>query len=230
MPLCGGPDAWWDHELRDGLRLARWAETARKRNDMKGLDAGQGVDRPATLALLNRSTGVKLGLLSAILVGSVRLQRRLFEASRENSPACLLCGTADETLRHCFWDCVRWTSIRAKHGMSTCTSLASWPMCTLECGLFIDDERVHDLTKQLLDEEEILVDFKSQFGLPACRHAIAANEPMNTQVLWTDGASAHNQDSRFRRAGSGIFYGIEHALNWSGILPGLAQSNQHVEL
>ena len=53
---------------------------------------------------------------------------------------------------------------------------------------------------------------------------------MNTQVLWTDGASAHNQDSRFRRAGSGIFYGIEHALNWSGILPGLAQSNQRAEL
>ena len=230
LPLCGGPDAWWDHELRDGLRLARWAETAKKRNDMQGLDAVQGVDRLASLALLSRSTGARLGLLRAIVVGSLRLQKRLFEASLVNSPISPFCGTADETLRHCFWDCDRWSAIRARHCMSNCTSLASWPACTLECGLFIDDQRVPALTQQLLDEEHILANFQSYFDLPATRHAIAVNEPMNMQVLWTDGASAHNQDSRFRRAGSGIWYGIEHALNWSGMLPGLAQSNQRAEL
>ena len=50
------------------------------------------------------------------------------------------------------------------------------------------------------------------------------------QIIWTDGACSHNQDDRFRRAGSGIFYGCSHALNWCGILPGLAQSNQREEL
>jgi ribonuclease HI len=103
-------------------------------------------------------------------------------------------------------------------------------MCTLECGLFLEDERLPGLTQQLLDEEVILSDIQGHFSLSACRDAITANEPMNTQTIWTDGASAHNQDARFRRAGSGIFYGPDHALNWSGLLPGLAQSNQRAEL
>ncbi len=50
------------------------------------------------------------------------------------------------------------------------------------------------------------------------------------QVLWTDGACANNQDQRFRRAGSGIFYGAGHHMNASMILPGYVQSNQRAEL
>ena len=81
-----------------------------------------------------------------------------------------------------------------------------------------------------MNEDRILKDFASYFGVNVCRDAIAASDPGTSQVIWTDGASSHNQDSRFRRAGSGIFYGHEHALNWSGLLPGLAQSNQRAEL
>ena len=50
------------------------------------------------------------------------------------------------------------------------------------------------------------------------------------QVVWTDGACTHNQDPRFRRAGSGIYYNENDAMNWSGMLPGLLQSNQRAEL
>ena len=71
LPLCDGPDTWWDHELREGLRLARCAEAARKRKDMQGLDSPQGVDRLASLAVLQRSSGTKLGMLRSILTGSV---------------------------------------------------------------------------------------------------------------------------------------------------------------
>ena len=53
LPVTEGPDGWWHHELREGLRLARFAAAARKRSDMQGVDAVQGVDRQATLALLN---------------------------------------------------------------------------------------------------------------------------------------------------------------------------------
>ena len=48
---------------------------------MHGFDAAPGIDRTATLALLNKVSHVKLGMMRAILVGSVRLQKRLFEAS-----------------------------------------------------------------------------------------------------------------------------------------------------
>ena len=53
LPIEGGRDSWWKHELRDGLRLARWAVAASQRKDMAGLDAVQGIDRSATLAFLN---------------------------------------------------------------------------------------------------------------------------------------------------------------------------------
>jgi len=49
-------------------------------------------------------------------------------------------------------------------------------------------------------------------------------------VIWTDGASGHNQDDRFRRAGLGIYYGDGHCMNMSAILPGLVQTNQRSEL
>ena len=82
----GVPDCWWDREVRDGIQFARWTEAANERNEMHGLDAIQGTDRKAALALLQRGGGVKLGLLRSILFGIVRLQKRFFEASIVDSP------------------------------------------------------------------------------------------------------------------------------------------------
>ena len=226
----GGPDAWWDHELRDGLRLARWAEAARSRSDMQGLEAVQGLDRSASLALLQKCGGRELGVMRAILVGSVRLQKRLFEASIAESPTCQFCGLADETLGHCFWDCTCWAALRSEFDVPADSLRAQWPACTRECGLFLEDVRVPALSQQLADEEPILANFAAHFDLASCRSAIASNAPLRPQTVWTDGACAHNQDDRFRRAGSGIFYGLGHELNWCGMLPGLLQSNQRAEL
>ena len=107
LALFDGPDKWWEHELREGLRRLRWSEAASKRNDMKGLDSPHGLDCRASLALMHKSSGVRLGLLRAVLVGSVRLQKRLFEASLVESPICQFCGAANETLGHCLWDSMR---------------------------------------------------------------------------------------------------------------------------
>jgi ribonuclease HI len=96
--------------------------------------------------------------------------------------------------------------------------------------LFLEDVRVPALTEQLVQEEQTMGDFSTHPDLLACRNDITDNHAMRPQKIWTDGASPHNQDSRFRRAGSGIYYGLEHIMNWSGILPGLAQSNQRAEL
>ena len=49
-------------------------------------------------------------------------------------------------------------------------------------------------------------------------------------VAWTDGASVCNQDSRFRRAGCGVFFGINDNRNCSFTLPGREQTNNRAEL
>lgn len=86
------------------------------------------------------------------------------------------------------------------------------------------------LSQELVEEERILVNFAAHFDLASCRNAISAEEPAMPQIIFTDGACSHNEDNRFWRAGSGTFYGVGHVLNWCGMLPGLAQSNQCAEL
>ena len=56
LPLARGLETWWHHELQNGLRLARWAAAAGSRLDMNGLDAPQGIDRNAIMALWLTST------------------------------------------------------------------------------------------------------------------------------------------------------------------------------
>jgi len=50
------------------------------------------------------------------------------------------------------------------------------------------------------------------------------------QTLWTDEACSNNQDVRFRRAGSGIFYCEGCVENLGVPLPGVVQTNQRAEL
>ncbi len=49
-------------------------------------------------------------------------------------------------------------------------------------------------------------------------------------LVWTDGACRHNQDSRFRRAGCGVFFGVDDPRNVSCPLYSIAQSNNRAEL
>ena len=51
LNIVAGDDKWWQHEIRDGLRLAQWRQAGQRRADMRGLDSSHGVDRLATLAL-----------------------------------------------------------------------------------------------------------------------------------------------------------------------------------
>jgi hypothetical protein len=46
---------WWIHELRQGIHLSMWSVVGSRRNDMKGIEAPQGIDCNATLALQSRS-------------------------------------------------------------------------------------------------------------------------------------------------------------------------------
>ena len=87
------------------------------------------------------------------------------------------------------------------------------------------------LSGQLQQEEDEAHDIPAYFKCSEGRAAVSASqEAQEQQVIWTDGASPKNQDDRFRRAGSGIYYGHGHSLNMSAILPGLVQTNQRAEL
>ena len=55
LPLLAGPDSWWKHEIREGIRVSLWSQTAARRQDMRGMQARQGIDRIATLALLEKN-------------------------------------------------------------------------------------------------------------------------------------------------------------------------------
>lgn len=96
--------------------------------------------------------------------------------------------------------------------------------------MFLEDSRVIGLSEELEHEQHMLSDLDGNFHLSACRANVLADGDGSVQVLWTDGACKNNQDQRFRRAGSGIFYANSHPLNYSCLLPGLAQSNQRAEL
>ena len=228
--VLGGADSWWDHELRDGLRLCQWRICARKRHDMEGLDAVQGIDRCATMALHNKSSPFDAGILRGVLSGSLRMQKRLFDAGLASSSMCPLCGMTDETVEHCFWECPHWSHIRSKFDIPTLSVVRTWLVCTRQCGLFLEDVHVLDLSAVLEDEECVLRDFAAHYNLRACREFIESSDSQSPQTVWTDGACSNNQDDRFRRAGSGVFYSSAHSMNWQGMLPGLLQSNQRAEL
>ena len=55
--LTQGPDSWWSHEIRHGMRMAEWKRAASRRADMQGIDCLAGIDRTATLAVLNSKKG-----------------------------------------------------------------------------------------------------------------------------------------------------------------------------
>jgi len=101
----------------------------------------------------------------------------------------------------------------------------------LDCGIFVDDERIVGLSDNLSHEEDHLRNFQSHFGIDTCRSRLCHGcDVRQEQIVYTDGACKNNQDHRFRRAGYGIYYGSESCLNFSSYLPGLQQSNQRAEL
>ena len=108
---------------------------------------------------------------------------------------------------------------------------STWPACSIDCGIFVEDERVPALLCHLQEEEEAAHDIPSFFECDERRSSVAVSQDDDEQqVNWTDGASSLNQGDRFRRAGCGIYYGDGHCMNMSAILPGLVQTNQRAEL
>ena len=117
--------------------------------------------------------------------------------------------------------CPRWGHLRLRCRAPSTEVVELWLACTRDCGLFLEEESTATLMQNLATEESILDNCVEHFDLLSCRSRISSSGVVQKQVLWTDGACTNSQDDRFRRAGSGIYYGFDHALKWHGILPGL---------
>ena len=48
LGLPDGPESWWLHEIRQGLRLAAWRKAGNRRRDMRGIESTAGIDKLAT--------------------------------------------------------------------------------------------------------------------------------------------------------------------------------------
>ena len=225
LAAMSGPDSWWFHHIRDKLRVCEWTRAASRRHDMEGLDSREGVDREATCGSSNSfKDPLKQGMLRSILSGSLRLGHRLFKAKLWDSPICPFCGTAEETLRHCFWECSVWDTLRLDPELPTREELSQLPTCTTDCGIFLSTP----------DE------FALQHDIQPCAHVphtcfSFARADLETHVggavvAWTDGACPKNQFRQLRRAGCGVFFGTSHPGNLSFKLPGPEQTNQRAEL
>ena len=96
-----GPESWWLHEIRQGLRLAESRRTGNRRNDMRVIESMAGIDKLATSKAMN-STKIppeQRNDLRALLCGCVFAMERTLSCS-------LFCGEEPEDEEHILWRCL----------------------------------------------------------------------------------------------------------------------------
>ena len=225
LPLLGGSLGWWLHEVRDGLRCAQWKMVASRRQDCAGMDALAGVDRLATLKLLNSKTlpAQDKGCLRSVLSGSLRTFERLHQAGLKDSPLCPFCNRASETLQHLWWHCPAWQHQRFDARLPCEAVRRDMPPCTQSLGVYMEDSDV--LAFQQIVPTGGFAPLPEELRAPGSESLSGARV-----VVWTDGACRNNQQSRFRRAGAGAFYAVGSCLNFAFALDGRDQTNNRAEL
>ena len=233
LSLLDGPESWWLHEIRQGLRLAEWKKAGNRRSDMTGIETTAGIDKLATTKAMNSAMipPEQRNDLRELLCGCIWTQKRQFDCQSAESPMCLFCGEEPEDEEHMLWRCPRWERLRLEKQAPNDRDRSTWPPCTSRCGIFLEDSeaaawadegpsvyprtlRCDSLPENVLSDE--------RFRMETRNHDYV--------VAWTDGASVCNQDSRFRRAGCGVFFGINDSRNCSFTLPGREQTNNRAEL
>ena len=113
---------------------------------------------------------------------------------------------------------------------SPCAAIrGSWPTCTSQGGLFVETDEVFALQGEADIEEVVFSRYLSPFRAPCTKTCALDSGGVDRVVVWTDGACKSNQNSRFSRAGCGVFYDDAHCMNSSCMLPGRVQANQRAE-
>ena len=98
LGMLDGPESWWLHEIRHGLRLAEWKKAGSRRNDMTGIESTAGIDKLATTKAMS-STVVppeQRNDLRELLCGCIWTQKRQFDCQVADSPLCPFCGEEPE--------------------------------------------------------------------------------------------------------------------------------------
>ena len=151
--------------------------------------------------------------------------------ARERNPFVCFCGEEPEDEEHILWRCPRWETLRREKQAPSNRDRLTWPPRTSRCGIILEDPesvawadmepstRAHSIGCNILPDS-VLSD--ERFG----------RETKNNDSImdWTAGACVCNEDARFRRAGCGVFFGINDDRNCSFTLPGREQANNRADL
>ena len=143
-----------------------------------------------------------------------------------NCPFC--CKNVPETLNHIFWECDAYCVQRNKLMMNL-----------QEYQGFVVDEMLP--TYGIFSLPQIVVDFfkalnEPEFDMASCPPPewvgdgeFDADDSGNV-IMYTDGASKHQEERRISRAGCGVYLGDHNPLNISFRLPGVWQTAYRAEL
>ena len=126
LGLLEGPESWWLHEIRQGLRLAEWRRAGNRRNDMRGIESMAGIDK---IPPEQRND------LRELLCGCVWTQKRQFDCQRAETPLCPFCGEEPVDEEHILW----WEMLRREKKAPNDLDRSAWPPCTSRCGIFLED-------------------------------------------------------------------------------------------
>ena len=130
FPSLCRPGIWWEHELRDGLHLFQWAACESKRHDTEDLGATPKFDCHTAMALHSESSPIHAGILRGVLSGSLRMREQLVVAKLADCASWLCHGHANESVEHCFRECLQWSQLRRDHDMLDAAVVAAWPAST----------------------------------------------------------------------------------------------------
>ena len=125
--------AGMEAEARHFLRTEILSKMANRRPDFEGMQ--HGVDGHTTRHLLedsaNELTGYQKGILRSVIAGAVNTTGR----SGLSTTSCPYCVSGErETVEHLWWDCQAWSSVRARHSI-TSQDRTNWPNCLSICGV-----------------------------------------------------------------------------------------------
>ena len=102
LGLLDGPESWWLHGIRQGLRLAEWRKAGDRRRDMRGIESTVGIDKLTTTKAMN---GTKMppeqrNDLRELLCGCVWKQKKGSLTARERKPLCVCFAVRNLKTKH----------------------------------------------------------------------------------------------------------------------------------
>ena len=201
LGLLDGPESWWLHEIRQGLRLAEWRKAGTRRGGMRGIESTAGIDKVATTKVMN-STKIppeQRNGLRELLGGCVWTHKKQFDSQR----AELIPSSDRDRL--------------------------TWPLCTSRYGIFLEDPESVAWAGMELGTRAHSISCNTLPDCPFERFE-SETKNNDSVVAWTVGACVCNQYARFRRVGCGVFIGINGDRNCSFTLPGREQRNNRADL